>query len=97
LGQWDDFAVFSRHITPRGPIGADQGAVNCPVTFGGTTIHTGDLILGDDDGLVCLSHDTVQNGLTTARAKLAKEDGWIRALQNGTATEAFALPAPFRR
>ena len=97
LGQWDDFAVFSRHITPRGPTGADQGAVGCPVTFGGTTIHPGDLILGDDDGLVCLSPETVRSGLTAARAKLTKEEGWIRALQSGTATEAFALPAPFRR
>lgn len=26
----DDFPVFSRWINPRGPIGADRGAVNLP-------------------------------------------------------------------
>ena len=97
LGQWDDFAIFSRHITPRGPTGADQGAVNGPVTFGGIVIEAGDLILGDDDGLVCLPPATWEAGLPPARAKLALEDRWTEALRTGTATTAFALPAPFRR
>ena len=34
LGGWDDFSVFSRWITPRGPTGADRGAVNLPVVIG---------------------------------------------------------------
>lgn len=97
LGQWDDFAVFSRHITPRGPTGADQGAVMGPVTFGGITIEAGDLILGDDDGLVCLPPATWEAGLTPARTKLTLEDRWTDALRTGSATTAFALPAPFRR
>ncbi|MCZ8080131.1 MAG: hypothetical protein O9305_12930 [Rhodobacteraceae bacterium] len=97
LGQWDDFAVFSRHITPRGPTGADQGAVMGPVSFGGVTIDAGDLILGDDDGLVCLPPAAWEEGLTPARAKLALEDRWTEALRTGTAAAAFTLPAPFRR
>lgn len=97
LGRWDDFAAFARHVTPRGPTGADLGTVNGPVSFGGTTIHPGDLILGDDDGLVCLPPETWDAGLTPARAKLALEDRWTEALRHGTAARAFALPAPFRR
>lgn len=97
LGQWDDFAVFSRHITPRGPTGAEAGSVNGPVTFGGITIAPGDLILGDDDGLVCLPPQTWETGLPPARAKLALEDQWTRALHDGSAAAAFGLPAPFRR
>jgi 4-hydroxy-4-methyl-2-oxoglutarate aldolase len=97
LGQWDDFAVFSRHITPRGPTGAELGAVLGPVHFGGITIQPGDLILGDDDGLVCLPPETWETGLTPARAKLALEEQWTRALRDGSASAAFGLPAPFRR
>lgn len=96
LGQWNDFAAFARHITPRGPIGAEAGAVNGPVSFGGITIHPGDLILGDDDGLVCLPPATWEAGLAPARAKLALEDRWTEALHSGTAAQAFGLPAPFR-
>lgn len=97
LGQWDDFAVFSRHITPRGPTGAELGAVLGPVTFGGAAIQPGDLILGDDDGLVSLPPETWETGLTPARAKLALEERWNRALRDGSAAAAFGLPAPFRR
>ena len=96
LGQWDDFAAFARHITPRGPTGAEAGAVNGPVPFGGITIHPGDLILGDDDGLVCLPPATWEDGLTPARAKLALEERWTEALRAGSAAQAFGLPAPFR-
>lgn len=96
IGQWEDFAAFARHITPRGPTGAEAGAVNGPVPFGGITIHPGDLILGDDDGLVCLPPDTWEAGLAPALAKLALEDRWIDALRHGTAAQAFGLPAPFR-
>lgn len=97
LGRWDDFAAFARHITPRGPTGADLGTVNAPVTFAGTLIHPGDLILGDDDGLVCLPPACWESGLVPARAKLALEERWTDALRTGTAAQAFALPAPFRR
>lgn len=97
LGRWDDFAAFSRHITPRGPTGASEGAVNGPVTFAGVLIYPGDLILGDDDGLVCLPPETWVDGLAPAHAKLALEDRWTEALRTGTAAEAFSLAAPFRR
>lgn len=97
LGKWNDFSAFARHITPRGPAGADLGGVNGPVSFGGITIHAGDLILGDDDGLVCLPPATWEAGLAPARAKLALEDRWTEALRQGTAAQAFGLPAPFRR
>lgn len=96
LGRWDDFAAFARHITPRGPTGAEAGAVNGPVPFGGITIHPGDLILGDDDGLVCLPPDIWEAGLAPAHAKLALEERWTAALRSGSAAQAFGLPAPFR-
>ena len=54
LAQWADFSVFTRHVTPRGPWSAERGAVNAPVVFGGQTIGPGDLLIGDDDGLVAL-------------------------------------------
>jgi len=31
LAQWDDFSVFARHVTPRGPTSAAGGALNAPV------------------------------------------------------------------
>lgn len=92
LGQWDDFPVFARWITPRGPTGADRGAVNCPVVIGGTAVSPGDLVIGDDDGLVCLTPTTIRTRIGDAEAKLAREADWIDALSSGrSAADVFGL------
>jgi regulator of RNase E activity RraA len=95
LGQWDDFAVFSRWITPRGPTGADRGAVNLPVVIGGCLVSPGDLVIGDDDGLVALRPAVIRSRIADAEAKLARETGWINALAAGrTAADVFGLAPP---
>ena len=97
LGGWDDFPVFSRHINPRGPSGADKGAVNLPVMIGGCHVAPGDLLIGDDDGLVSLSALHARSLIADAEAKLALEARWIEALATGTpAVEVFGLAAPQR-
>ncbi len=89
-----DFAVFTRHITPRGPSSSERGAVNAPVVVGATLVTPGDLILGDDDGLVALSPQNVRTRLAAAQAKVAKEGEWIAALKAGrSVAEVFGLGA----
>lgn len=92
LGAWADFAVFSRWINPRGPSGAECGDINLPVTLGGAAVAAGDLVIGDDDGLVALSPAQVRGLIDAAEAKLAREEGWIAGLAAGkTAAEVFGL------
>ena len=83
LSQWTDFSVFARSVNPRGPTGAEMGAVNAPVRIGGRLINPGDLMIGDDDGLVALSAATVRGRLADAEGKLALEGTWVDALTNG--------------
>lgn len=97
LGGWEDFPVFARWITPRGPSGAERGAVNAPVVIGGAPVRPGDLVIGDDDGLVALSPQVVRSRAGDAEARLAREAGWIRGLAEGrSAAEVFGL-APMLR
>ena len=97
LGGWDDFPVFTRWITPRGPIGADLGAVNLPVVIGGCLVSPGDLVIGDDDGLVSLSPEVARTFIADAEAKLAREARWISALASGkSAVEVFGLAEAIR-
>lgn len=92
LAGWPDFAVFARHITPRGPTGAAGGVIHAPVDLGGARIDPGDLILGDDDGLVCLPPETVTGGLDPVRAKAAREREWEAGLAAGaSAAVVFGL------
>jgi len=93
IAGWTDISVFARWVTPRGPSGAVRGAVNLPVTVGGRLVTPGDLVIGDDDGLVALSPATVRSRLRDAEAKLALEAEWIASLAGGRpVAETFGLP-----
>ena len=95
LAQWTDFSVFARHATPRGPWSAERGAVNAPVVFGGQTISPGDLLIGDDDGLVALDADSIRSRIADAEAKLRLEDEWQASLTAGRSmVETFGLAEP---
>ena len=47
-----DFPCFARGVTHRGPYKTGPGAINVPVSIGGQVISPGDVIVGDEDGLV---------------------------------------------
>src|SRR5690349_16822066 len=92
LSGWPDFAVFSRSITPRGPSSAANGTINAAVTIGGRRVAPGDLVIGDDDGLVALSPETVRGRIRDAEARLAREAGWIESLAAGkSVVETFGV------
>ena len=94
LARWDDFAVFTRHVTPRGPTSAERGTINAAVVVGGVVVRPGDLIIGDDDGLVALSPAFVRTGIGDAEAKLTGEAGWEHSLAGGRSMEeTFGLAA----
>ncbi|MFN0193653.1 MAG: RraA family protein [Aestuariivirga sp.] len=93
LAAWDDFAVFSRSITPRGPTAWEQGEVNGTVTIGGRAVGPGDLIIGDDDGLVALTAEEANVYIDKAEQKLALEAKWIDSLASGqSVAQVFGLP-----
>ena len=94
LRQWDDFPVFTRHVNPRGPSSMDQGVVNEVVSFGGARVAPGDLILGDDDGLVVIPHEEAEARLDAALARVNAEHGWERELMSGRTTlDVFSVPS----
>lgn len=83
LAAWPDFSVFARFVTPRGPTSMERGSVNLPVVVGGRLVTPGDLVIGDDDGLVALSPLAVRSRIMDAKQKQAREAGWIEDLANG--------------
>jgi 4-hydroxy-4-methyl-2-oxoglutarate aldolase len=95
LAQWADFSVFTRHVTPRGPWSAERGAVNAPVVLGGQRVGPGDLLIGDDDGLVALDADAIRSRIGDAEAKLRLEGEWQASLTAGRSmAETFGLAEP---
>lgn len=95
LAGWRDFSVFARSITPLGPKGVSHGVVNRPVTVGGRLVTPGDLIIGDDDGLIAMSPDSVLACIHDVTSKLTLEDQWIAGLKAGQSVrEVFGLEPP---
>ena len=72
---------------------AERGSVNLPAVIGGRLVTPGDLVIGDDDGLVVLSPSAIRDRFDDAQAKLACEAEWRASLESGRSVrEAFRLP-----
>lgn len=52
-----DFPIFGKSISPFSPPKSRPGEINVPVSCGGVVVHAGDLILGDEEGVVVVPRD----------------------------------------
>ncbi|MGY1637849.1 4-carboxy-4-hydroxy-2-oxoadipate aldolase/oxaloacetate decarboxylase [Geodermatophilus sp. SYSU D00742] len=77
------FPAWSRAISAQGSVKATAGAVNVPVVLGGQTIHPGDVVLADDDGVMVVPRADVGRALTASQARLDKEAAARAAFQAG--------------
>lgn len=70
------FPTFVKGITPRNyhyPVSAEYGGVNILVICGGVLVNPGDLILGDDDGIVVVPRDEAERLGQVIPESLARE------------------------
>lgn len=91
-----DFPVFAAGVTHRGPYKDGPGEINVPVALDGMVIAPGDLVLGDDDGLLCVPLDEAEAIHAAASAKHAAEERQMANIEAGT-HDASWVDATLRR
>lgn len=65
---------------------AGDGAVGEPVRIGAVTVRTGDLVVGDADGVLVLSPPVAEWAVPAARDRDRKEQGIIERIKAGAST-----------
>ncbi|MCU1437590.1 MAG: dimethylmenaquinone methyltransferase [Naasia sp.] len=77
------FAVWAGAQNAQGTVKATPGSVNVPIVVGGVTVHPGDAIVADDDGVLCVPRAQIDTALAASRSRVEKEAASRAAYQRG--------------
>lgn len=85
LAEMENFPVYARSATPNGPYKNGPGEINVPVVVGDKIVRPGDIIVGDEDGVIIIPQEIAAE---IADATLAVEEKEAKImdhiLQDGT-------------
>lgn len=78
-----EIPVFSRGVHPNAGTATTLGQTQVPITMGGVEIHPGDIVLGDDDGVVVGTAAQIDEWLPVAEEIQAREAAVFAAVRAG--------------
>ena len=78
------FPVYAAGVTHRGPYKDGPGEINTAIALDGKVIAPGDLMLGDEDGVLAIPFDEAEAIYAQAVAKNAAEEKQMAAIKAGT-------------
>jgi regulator of RNase E activity RraA len=84
-----DFPCYARSVSHRGPYKLGPGAINCAVTVGGQVIQPGDLVVGDEDGVVSFPLADAERLLSAVRKTVANEEAIKAEIATGRVEQAW--------
>lgn len=83
------FPVFAAGVTHRGPYKSGPGEINVPIAIDGMVIEPGDLVMGDDDGVVSVPFDQIFDIFAAASAKHLAEERQMQAILQGNSDRSW--------
>jgi 4-hydroxy-4-methyl-2-oxoglutarate aldolase len=92
------FPVWSRAISAKGTVKATVGAVNVPVVVAGVSVHPGDVVVADEDGVVFVPRAIAGDVADAAEAREAKEAVMRERLARGElGLDVYKMREPLER
>ena len=77
------FPVWARAISAKGTVKETVGSVNIPVVCAGVRVRPGDVVVGDDDGVVVVPARTAPEVVALAELRVTNEEEKRRRLAAG--------------
>jgi 4-hydroxy-4-methyl-2-oxoglutarate aldolase len=90
------FPMFAAGLNPNGPTKAISGRLNHPISIGGVSVHPGDLVVGDADGVTVIERDKAASMLPLAAEKVAAEAHRIAGIKSRKALRPSWLDGALR-
>jgi regulator of RNase E activity RraA len=78
-----ELPVFARGVAPTACPARALPVTQVPITIGEVTVHPGDIVLGDDDGLVVATYTEIEAVLDAAEAIQQREQALQTAIAAG--------------
>jgi 4-hydroxy-4-methyl-2-oxoglutarate aldolase len=75
--------IFARGITPNSCVRSGPGRVGLPIVIGGVAVESGDVVIGDPDGVVVLPRKHLHTILPSVEEVLAAEAATQGKIKNG--------------
>jgi len=77
------FPVWAKAISAQGTVKASPGSVNVDIVCAGALVHPGDVLVGDQDGVVIVSRDAAAEVVRLSAARIEREQRSRKRLQAG--------------
>ena len=85
--------VFALAINHLGPYKDGPGEIHGPVQVGGAVVRSGDLVVGDGDGVVVIAQERAAEVVALAQARLRDEEEQFAQIAEGTLDRSWVLAA----
>lgn len=78
-----DLPIYAVGVTPAAPTKEGTGQINTSISCGGVVVEPGDIVVGDEDGVVVVPRLEAEAVAEKVRDRIAKEDAWLKIVEGG--------------